>query len=106
MYDQENYERYVAWFESEFPNDPVLRPSTFEFWRDWNEAMDRLDDQGPRSILDERALEAASKADWERCRSLTDRKSGVTWEELTEATRAAWRIGPALILSTYFRETL
>jgi len=38
-------------------------------------------------------IEKASKATWERCRSSADRKSGATWESVTEETRNAWRDG-------------
>jgi hypothetical protein len=51
--------------------------------------------------VDETALEAAAEAEWTRCRSLAERKSGATWAAQTDKVRAAWRVGAENSVSAY-----
>ena len=37
--------------------------------------------------------ESLAKASWTRCRSMADRKSGATWDSVSDAVRDAWRKG-------------
>ena len=37
--------------------------------------------------------ESLAKASWTRCRNMEDRKSGATWDSVSDAVRDAWRKG-------------
>jgi|HubBroStandDraft_6_1064221.scaffolds.fasta_scaffold1096045_2 hypothetical protein len=103
-YTHELYENYVKWFNEEFADD-LCHPAPYEFWVSWNRAMDESDHPlevpGVRTSYTQ-GIERAAKAEWTRCRSSADRKSGITWEELTESTRDAWRKGALNAIEAFY----
>jgi hypothetical protein len=111
-YTHEKYEGYVEWFTSEYPDDALLHPAPYEFWVNWNRAMDVTEIPHPVSswiasykqeqTAYDAGIERAAEAEWTRCRSLTDRKSGATWEQQTEATKDAWRIGARNAVEAFY----
>lgn len=104
-YTLEKYRGYVEWFEGEYPNDPMLHPAPYEFWVAWNKAMDAANT--PHWFSKEQAdydagIERAAEAEWTRCRSSADRKSGATWNGQTEGVKEAWRKGARNAVEAFF----
>ncbi len=111
VYTLEKYHSYMTWFNAEFADD-MCHPAPYEFWVNWNRAMDETDEPHPlsswrKSFQAEQTafnagIERAAEAEWTRCRSLADRKSGATWEEQTEATKDAWRKGALNAIEAFY----